>query len=187
MDHFFDSIHGWWWGPDHQWYNDSVDRTPDGGHMVEVGCFKGRSTAQLVVNVINSGKNIRVDCVDNWLGSEEHRAGGLAEDVDAVNGTLFEAFTANMSPVAGYYNVVRMDSVAAAATYEDNTLDWVFIDASHDYDSVVADINAWLPKVKSGGIISGHDWFHPPVCQAVTDTLGTVSYLMDRVWYQTKE
>ncbi len=39
----------------------------------------------------------------------------------------------------------------------DGSLDFVFIDADHDFDSVVYDLNAWIPKVKKGGIVSGHD------------------------------
>jgi hypothetical protein len=54
-----------------------------------------------------------------------------------------------------------MTSLEAAKLYPDNSLDFVLIDASHDYPSVHADILAWLPKVKSGGILAGDDlpWF----------------------------
>jgi hypothetical protein len=45
-----------------------------------------------------------------------------------------------------------------AKHYEDNSLDFVFIDAAHDYESVRQDILTWLPKIKKGGYIGGHDF-----------------------------
>jgi predicted O-methyltransferase YrrM len=50
------------------------------------------------------------------------------------------------------------DSVEQSEKIQDNSLDMVYIDAAHDYDSVMADLNAWYPKVKSGGFICGHDY-----------------------------
>lgn len=55
-------------------------------------------------------------------------------------------------------NVVHAKSVEAAATYAEQSVDVVYIDADHEYESVSADIDAWLPKVRSGGFIGGHDY-----------------------------
>ena len=72
------------------------------------------------------------------------------------------------------------DSVAAAKLFADESLAWVHLDARHDYDSVCADITAWLPKVRPGGWLSGDDydeWQWPGVVQAVADTLdGTTGW-----------
>lgn len=51
-----------------------------------------------------------------------------------------------------------MDSLLAANTFENDTFDLVYIDADHTYESVKKDLYAWYPKVKSGGIFSGHDY-----------------------------
>jgi len=48
--------------------------------------------------------------------------------------------------------------VEGAFTIRHNSLDFIFHDASHDYKSVKEDIQAWYPKVKEGGWITGHDW-----------------------------
>ncbi len=59
--------------------------------------------------------------------------------------------------------LLEMDSVEAANILKDGILDLAFIDADHSYESVVGDIIAWLPKVRSGGILCGHDYWqsHP--------------------------
>lgn len=166
MNHFYGSIGGW-----HnllpQLYARVVNEFPSGSHFVEVGCWKGSSSAAMCVEIINSGKAIKFDCVDTWKGSIEH-----INDPAIVNDTLYDEFIRNLKPVEGVYNAIRMSSVEAAKLYNDNSLDFVCIDASHDYDNVKADIEAWLPKIKIGGILAGDDYGH--VQKAVLDCLGSV-------------
>jgi hypothetical protein len=54
---------------------------------------------------------------------------------------------------------MKMMSVEAAALIEDGSLDFVFIDGNHAYEYVLQDIRAWEPKVRAGGIVSGHDYY----------------------------
>lgn len=51
------------------------------------------------------------------------------------------------------------DSLVASKLFEDGSFDFVYIDASHRYEDVKDDIEAWTPKVRPGGIVSGHDYF----------------------------
>jgi hypothetical protein len=55
----------------------------------------------------------------------------------------------------------HMSSVEAASTIPDGELDLCFIDAGHDYASIHADLYAWWPKVRRGGLICGHDYRNP--------------------------
>ena len=174
MNHFWQSVPGFFEHGDTQFYKAMIDRVPGPAHFVEVGSYKGRSSAYMAVECANSGKGIQFDCVDTWMGSEEHQKGEGFEDPDVVNNRLFEVFTNNMKPAEGLYKAVRLASVDAAAIYEDESLDFVFIDASHDYENVKADVTAWYPKVKVGGIISGHDFGHKPVADAVHELLWNV-------------
>ena len=144
-------------------YTEMVNKFPSGSKFVEVGSWKGKSASYMCVEIANSEKVIQFTCVDHFLGSSEHQN---FPDLSQ----LFEIFTENMKPVENYYSVLKMSSVDAAATFENGSLDFVFIDAAHEYENVLADIAAWLPKVKVGGILAGHDYFHPPVTQAVADS-----------------
>lgn len=81
--------------------------------------------------------------------------------------------------------VYRMDSVQASAYVSDRSVDFVFIDAVHTYEHCTADIKFWLPKIRSGGMIAGDD-FYPPhnaVSRAVEEELSVGGF--DRVWYKT--
>lgn len=134
-------------------YSNIVKLFPSGSKFVEIGSWKGKSAAYLAVEIINSNKNIMLDCIDTWEGSSEH-----VDYEDVKLNTLYELFIKNTSSLLSVINPIRMDSIDASKKYENNSLDFVFIDASHEYDYVKKDIEAWFPKVKVGGIIAGHDY-----------------------------
>lgn len=170
MEHFYGAISGWFDFQDI--YSEMVAGAPLSAHFVEVGSWYGCSSAYMAVEIVNSGKTVQFDCVDTWLGSAEHTdpASGfyhpeLATDPDVI----YNAFLANLAPVAANVTPVRKSSVEAAATYPDGSLDFVFIDAAHDYENVRADIAAWWPKVKIGGYFGGHDYYWAGVNQAVNE------------------
>lgn len=143
---------------------------PD-GKIVEVGCWKGRSTAYLLVEAFNKSQRIEVYAVDTWEGSPEH-AGHEA----IVGGTLYQQFLANVKPVSRQLIPLRIPSPKAADFFPDGILDAVFIDAAHEYDAVLADILAWRSKVRDGGILAGHDYGAgwPGVDQAVNEVFDGV-------------
>lgn len=81
---------------------------------------------------------------------------------------------------------LRMDSVAAAGYINDGALDFVFIDGDHSRAGVERDIAAWLPKVRPGGLMAGHDFDHPlfpGVAQAVAAAFDAVALGADRTWF----
>jgi predicted O-methyltransferase YrrM len=155
MEHFYNNIDGWF-SYDYI-YKHAVETASDGELFVEVGSFKGRSSAFMAVEIANSGKKIQFDCVDTWEGAVEHKKGGAAEVKEVVEGTLYENFTNNMKPVEGLYRPLRMTSLEAAAQYEDNSIDFLMIDGSHELEDVIADIRAFIPKMKNGGVMTGDD------------------------------
>lgn len=166
MKHFYQQIGENWF--DYQGlYEFMVNYFPDQSHFVEVGSWKGRSAAFMGVDILNSNKCIQFDCVDTWLGSEEHlkdggRLGGGTKEGNNIQkdeNWLFNEFRKNTLPISTYINPIRKLSLEASQLYQDRSLDFVFLDAAHDYKNVKEDILSWYPKVKVGGWLAGHDYF----------------------------
>jgi predicted O-methyltransferase YrrM len=109
----------------------------------EVGVYKGEY-AQILCEKI---PNLHLIMVDSWI-RQQRRIDAKAEAIERTNG----------------YDVliVQETSLNAAKVIPDSSLDFAFIDAGHTYAEVKEDIEAWAPKVRAGGIVSGHDYYEFP-------------------------
>lgn len=171
IDHYYYKIHGWF--VQENLFTQMVLSCDDVNeyHFVEIGSWKGKSSTYMGVEILNSGKNIKFDCVDTWEGSEEHLnpKNVSYEPLLKIPNGLYNEFLKNINPVKSAINPIRMTSIDASKLYEDNSLDFVFIDGAHDYFNVRKDIEHWYPKVKSGGYIAGDDYVWPPINMAVKE------------------
>jgi predicted O-methyltransferase YrrM len=129
-----------------------VNQFPSGSKFIEVGSWKGKSSAFMAAEIANSSKDIEFICIDTWEGSVEHR------DFKELK-NLYDIFKSNMKPLEKYYRPIKSKSLDAVNLFPDQSLDFVFIDASHEYEDVKNDIIAWFPKVKVGGVLAGHDYY----------------------------
>lgn len=76
--------------------------------------------------------------------------------------------------------IIQGNSLIVAECLEDNSLDFVYIDANHQYEAVKEDIKNLFPKVKLGGYICGHDY-----CEACSGVIKAVSeFLTDNPNYK---
>lgn len=178
IEHYYnnDKLFGERWFSYPNLYKSIVENLEDGDVIVEVGAWKGRSTSFLAVEIANSKKDICLYVVDTWEGSVEH----IEDSVDLGLTDLYDTFINNMKPVEQYYFPLKITSEEASKKFKDNSLKFVFLDGSHEYEDIKSDIKNWLPKVKSDGILAGHDyyihgedWF-PGVKQAVNEELSNV-------------
>jgi predicted O-methyltransferase YrrM len=160
----FNEIPGWF--DFHDIYRQAVREAADGDVFVEVGTWLGKSAAFMAQAIKDSGKSIKFYCVDTFKGTE-----GVVGTYDVAN--VYEKWLANMQAceVAEHVRPLRMTSEQASRIPEDKSLAFVFIDADHSYEAVCNDIRCWLPKVKPGGVIAGHDFHEEDVNRAVTDSL----------------
>tara|TARA_Y100001938_G_C8098620_1_gene439945 strand:+ start:5115 stop:5762 length:648 start_codon:yes stop_codon:yes gene_type:complete len=124
------------------------------GKAVEIGCWKGRATCAFKYQIPKDQFDLY--CVDPFLGSSEHKA--------LLNGaSTRKEFEKNLKDrgLLDSVSILEKYSSEAAKEFDDESLDIVFIDAEHDYDNVKLDILSWTPKLKSGGLIIGHDYPEP--------------------------
>ena len=159
-------IPGWFDFPDV--YQAQVDRLTDGAHVVEVGAYLGKSTAYLAGAIADSGKRITFHAIDTFQGvpgdifPSEGASGEFTfpdqEALRGADGTLIEACRHHLTPVADYVELRQAESLAAAATYADGSLDFVFLDNDHTTEHLARELVVWWPKLKPGGILAGHDY-----------------------------
>lgn len=136
--------------------------------IVEIGTWRGRSARALADNT--PGK---LFCVDTWA---DNAYGAVfpedASDLCQHKDWLWNEFNKNLGDVMiCKVTPYRMQSVEAAALLGSTQFDMIFIDAGHNYEDVVADINAWRPLLREGGVLCGHDYadYHPGVVRAVDE------------------
>ena len=157
---------GWFEAPDIAFYRDIYTQlVPQNGATVEVGVYRGRSIMS-VADIIRQ-RNIHAICVDTFGSYLGDSSTTLYEDFGA---TLINAgMTEHIAPL-------KMPSVYAAAQVPLDSLDFAFIDGDHSYESVRDDIKAWLPRIKKGGWIGGHDYgTEDGVTQAVNEAFKEIT------------
>jgi cephalosporin hydroxylase len=190
MEHYYQNIHGWF---DYEaCFQLAIKSCPENGKIVELGCWKGKSSSFLITEAFNSGKKIDISFIDTWAGSSEHTDPAselfdkeLAEDPDHI----YNIFIDNINKVEYPKNILRMDTFEASKLFDDNSLDFVYIDTAHEYEHVAKEILAWYPKVKVGGYLAGHDIYFPGVNQAVREYSSRHNHvirLMATAWVSRK-
>lgn len=174
IKHYYFSIPGWFVQEDLFTQMVLSCNDIDEYHFVEMGSWKGKSSTYMAVEILNSGKRIKFDCVDTWNGSEEHldKNNNSYEPLLEIPNGLYNEFLKNIEPVKSVINPIRMSSIEASKLYKDNSLDFIFIDGAHDYFNVKQDVEHWFPKIKVGGYITGDDYAWPPVKEAVNEYFG---------------
>jgi hypothetical protein len=130
---------------------------------VEVGVQAGAHAAAFLK--IWNGR--RLHLVDNWDSQVigERVSAQFYVDIANINGSEIRALHRSNCEARlatevsrGRARIVMSESTAAAVEMKDGSLDFVYLDARHDFMGVVADVQAWWPKVKVGGVFAGHDY-----------------------------
>lgn len=131
--------------------------------MVEVGVYLGRSLCYLADQIRRSGKSIRLIGIDTFTGSGvENQRDNHTDAVTAGGGTFVGETHRNLIACGfPWVELIVAESVKAAKLFSFMSVDFVFLDARHDYPSVCADIAAWVPKITTGGILAGDDYGVP--------------------------
>lgn len=140
-------------------YNGGLDMIADldnligEGRGVELGVFRG----DLSFNILNLWKGGTMFLIDIW-----RKVGTEYNDV-CNNDEQLSYMVETCNKIQGHEHratVIRTDSKMASTLFADESLDFIFIDANHQYDFVKEDLELWFPKLRKGGIFSGHDYIN---------------------------
>lgn len=160
-------------------------KQPSGDELwkgLEIGAFMGESTHMFLSSGLFRGG---FTVIDPWTGPITDYGGD-----NFTWGEVKSEFERNMSVFAGKnwqpIKIMRAFSENVYNAIEDESLDFIYIDGDHTYRGVKEDIKNYLPKLKKGGLIAGHDYEEtnfPEVTKAVNELLGEPDKVfMDTSW-----
>jgi hypothetical protein len=121
------------------------------GNGVEIGVLNGDFSKTLLSSWTGT-----LYMIDSWRHYDDYIDDNSRDDqyhIDCMINTL-----KNTKSYENRAHMIRMESTQAASMFPDSFFDYVYIDANHDYNFVKRDIEAWYPKLKTGGLFSGDDY-----------------------------
>lgn len=156
---------------------------------VELGVYRGENFKYLIENC----PNLKLTGVDLYESQPENN--GPEKWTPGENGHKWDhnQYYQDMLNFCKKYSnraeIIKDYTTQASKKFEENSLDFVFIDADHGYEGCLRDIREWAPLVKPGGYIIGHDIHFPTVKQAVTEYFGQDSWKEedDFIWWVVKK
>lgn len=169
-DYFYDAIKTCSWPS--LYYGVFSDMINENGYKIvaEVGCGYGQHS-KYILKTTNIDKLFMIDSYkyyDNDLFSYS------IKNIIIPSYTLeqkFDDFSKmvenDVKEFGNKVQFVRTSSTEAVEYFPDNILDAIFIDANHEFEYVLQDLNMWWPKVKNGGIMAGDDYWMEGVAKAV--------------------
>jgi hypothetical protein len=152
--------------------------------VAELGCFDG-ATTKYILPMIKEVEGLYY-AIDWFMGTfKENLPTNLDENTnrhyyrDEYDKVVYPFFLKNIEETgcSDICNVLKGKTEDMVHLIQDKSLDICFIDADHSYEAVVKDIELYLPKVKDGGILCGHDYDgeHPDVIRAVNEKFSNIS------------
>ena len=148
----YDDIFGWFDYKDI--FDEAILKSKDGDSFIEIGVYMGKSTAYLLSKIKESGKNITLNAIDLFDTSNIYQS----EDYPEINYKLEDIFDSNMAKLNLSPIKYKGNSNDLHKKFKKESQSMIFIDGSHDFDSVTNDMNNYFPKLKKDGIFAGHDY-----------------------------
>lgn len=154
-----------------------IDLLSGAATIAEVGVFAGEATVQFM----RSPKVKFIVCVDNWKGGYDPEDWASNADMDVARFAFNQRVWAEPAWNSARYSIFEGTSFQAAMACRPASLDMVYLDANHSYKHIHQDIWAWVPAVKPGGWVAGHDYNRaafPGVVEAVEELVAKMGHLL---------
>ena len=137
---------------------------PSNAIVAEIGVYDGANAAVILNNAFPK----KLYLIDPWIPADNYQDFDAGQLIEAEKRTrhIVKDYTdtgryhAKLGHIEYYTDItiIKDFSTSASKQFEDHYFDWIYIDGSHEYEDVKADLAYWIPKVKKGGYICGHDF-----------------------------
>lgn len=133
---------------------DMLNLYPKNAIIVEIGVASGCFTKQILATCPTLKE---LHCVDLWASQGEE----YNDDCNLSDDKQMERYGQFLKDMKDEPRVITIKewSHIASKRFSDNSVDAIYLDANHSYEAVKEDLEAWYPKLKKGGIFSGHDYY----------------------------
>ena len=114
----------------------------------EIGVCKGEYTEKFCE------LGLEMNAIDPWMAYGGYENSSAHQNESEIN------YKTTVDRLSKYTNckIIKKNSMDASSDFKNNSLDFVYIDGNHDFKHVAQDIYEWTNKIKSGGIVAGHDY-----------------------------
>ena len=158
-----------------------INLLPNDIIMIEIGCFAGDSTEIF----LNSDKINKFYAIDAWENNLD------TYDIITIKYDLEEVEKCFDNRITNVYNNVikiKSNSLNCSELFDDNSVDFIYLDSSHNYEQVKKEIELYYPKVKNNGFIGGHDYnnLYYDVTKAVDEFCKPDFLFQDSSWIKRK-
>lgn len=158
--------------------NKLLKHIPKKSKLAEIGVYKGKFSRK----ILQITRPLSLALIDAWDIDVER---GHIPHKEQLNKTHFNSYARKLPLTLKPYSFQSQItahqglSVPMSSNFENGALDWVYIDADHSYEGVLADLEAWSNKVRFDGLIFGHDFTNQP--SAKRDGFGVIEAVQDFV------
>ncbi len=128
-----------------RFYSEVAYSLPDNAVIAEIGLAEGRSMIFLAETLLEMKKKFKLFAIDNCAYGGSFQSDIIKENIRK----------AGLSSVIEFQ---ELDSLVASAQFGDQDLHFAFIDSSHKHQQTKQEIRCWLPKIKDGYLLAGHDY-----------------------------
>lgn len=150
-----------------------LDSCVDGDTIVEVGCYVGGMTAYMCDLIRCSNKQINFHVVDLFQ-----------EEQWLDDGTpMYDRFCKNTEKYTDRFQLHRKDSLTCSDDFEDNSIQFLFLDTTHSPKHIEKELDVWLPKIKKEGIIARHDYHWTGIPELIENKIGDVNVIESSLEY----
>lgn len=154
-------------------------------YNLKYGCELGTLTGDLLFALLDNLSFLSMIGVDIW----EKQNTNVYNEYQYVDwAQMYQDVLSKAKAYTGRLQLIKGLTHDVVDQVEDNSLDFIFIDANHSYKTVKQDILLWMPKVVYSGLITGHDLGREGINQALDEIFGLKNIsVLGEIWYIQKE